>query len=338
MNQYEFDKLLEKYLSGEATPQEEDLVRNWSDQMLAGSSSGNILPEEKETIKKRIWKRLRTNSMVSEPFINRAHWVRIGMAASVTMALIGVLYVYDASSFFGRYTSEVAEPRGAIEVTNTSDKPQKVTLKDGSTVVLMQHSSISYPEPFGTENRTVFLKGEAFFQVKKDSSNPFIVQAGELVTQVLGTSFTVKSYEEAETIEVVVATGRVSVYEKREKSLRNRDGLILTPNQKITFDKKSQKITAGLVEKPAIVNPHRSEAGILFFFEDTSLPQVLSTLIKAYGIDILVENDALNTCTITADLNNLSLYTQLDLICKSINATYERRGTTLFIQGVGCKQ
>jgi ferric-dicitrate binding protein FerR (iron transport regulator) len=337
MNQYEFDKLLEKYLAGDTTLEEENLIRQWSDRVLDGNS-GAIPPEEQETIKKRIWKRLRTNVMTSRPFIGWANWAKLGIAASVVAALIGTLYVYNTSSFLSRLSGEVTEARGAVEVINTSDKPQKVILKDGSTVVLKQHSSISYPEPFGIKNRTVFLKGEAFFQVKKDSSNPFIVHAGELVTQVLGTSFTVKSYEACETIEVVVATGSVSVYEKQEKSLRNRNGIILTPNQKITFDKKSQKITAGLVEKPAIAAPLRPEAKKIFVFDETSLAQVLATLKKAYGIDILVENDGLNACRITADLNNLSLYTQLDLICKSINANYERRGTTLFIQGVGCKQ
>lgn len=336
MNQYEFDKLLEKYLSGETTREEENLIRQWSDQVLTGSS-GTIPPEEKKTIKKRIWKRLRAGVTISQPFRSWAYWAKPGIAAAVAMALTGVLYVYYTSPFFSRFTSEVHVPRGAVEVINTSDKPQKVLLKDGSMVVLQQHSSISYPEPFGTKNRTVFLKGEAFFQVKKDST-PFVVQAGALVTQVLGTSFTVTSYEEAETIEVVVATGRVSVYEKKQKSLRNRDGIILTPNQKITFDKKSQKITADLVEKPAVIAPLRTEAKKIFMFAETSLPQVLAALKEAYGIDILVENGTLNACRITADLNNLSLYTQLDLICKSINATYERRGTTLFIQGVGCKQ
>jgi ferric-dicitrate binding protein FerR (iron transport regulator) len=337
MNQYEFNKLLEKYLSGETTPEEEDLIRHWSDQVLAGSSS-TIVPEEQEMIKKRIWKRLRTDVLISKPLIDWTYWAKPGIAASIVIALIGVLYGYMTPSLLSHFTGEVTESRGAIEVINTSDKPQRIILKDGSTVVLKQHSSISYPEPFGTKNRTVFLKGEAFFYVKKDSSNPFVVHAGELVTQVLGTSFTVKSYEESETIEVAVATGRVSVYEKREKSLRNRDGVILIPNQKITFDKKSQKLTPSLVEKPTIVAPLRAQAEKIFVFTETSLSQVLSTLKEAYGIEILVENNALNACRITADLNNLSLYTQLDLICRSINATYERRGTTLFIQGLGCKQ
>jgi ferric-dicitrate binding protein FerR (iron transport regulator) len=336
MNQFEFDKLLEKYLAGQTTPAEEDLVRQWSDQVLAGSST-HLAPAEQETIRKRIWQRLRRRVIAPSTLPQWPHWAKLGIAASVGLALVGMLYAYKATSLFGRLTAASTQPPGAIRVHNTSGKPQRVTLKDGSTVVLAPRSSISYPEHFGNKTRTIFLQGEAFFDVRKDPNKPFIVQAGELMTQVLGTRFTVKSYEEAETIEVVVATGKVSVYENREKSSRHRDGVILTPNQKITFDKKSQKITPGLVETPAVVSAPGRTAKQHFVFVETPLSQVLATLRETYGIDILVENDAMNVCRFTADLNNLSLYTQLDLICKSLNATYERRGTTLFIQGVGCE-
>ncbi|MBD0259492.1 MAG: FecR domain-containing protein, partial [Cytophagales bacterium] len=314
MNQFEFDKLLEKYLAGQTTPAEEDLVRQWSDQVLAASSTP-LAPAEGETIRKRIWQRLRRGVLGSRRLPEWPRWAKLGVAASVGIALVGTLYAYKGAFLFGPLHPERTPPPGAIRVHNTSGKPQRVTLKDGSTVVLAPRSSISYPEHFGDKTRTIFLQGEACFDVRKDPNKPFIVQAGELMTQVLGTRFTVKSYEEAETIEVVVAAGKVSVYGNREKSARHRDGVILTPNQKITFDKKSQKLTPGLVETPAVVPAPGRPAKHDFVFAEVPLSQVLATLKETYGIDILVENDAMNVCRFTADLNNLSLYTQLDLIC-----------------------
>ena len=73
-----------------------------------------------------------------------------------------------------------------------------------------------------------------------------------------------------------------------------------------------------------------------FSFLETPVKDTFSMLEKAYGIDIVIENDSVETCLFTGDLTDLSLFEQLDLICKSVNATYERRGTTLFVRGEGC--
>lgn len=73
-------------------------------------------------------------------------------------------------------------------------------------------------------------------------------------------------------------------------------------------------------------------------FEDASLLQVLSVIQKAYGVEIVVENPSLNDCIFTGDLTGLSLHTQLRFICKSVNASYELRGTTFFIKGDGCNK
>jgi ferric-dicitrate binding protein FerR (iron transport regulator) len=62
-------------------------------------------------------------------------------------------------------------------------------------VQLNPNSTISYPEHFGQKTRTVYLKGEAFFNIKRNPAKPFVVHTGDLVTEVLGTSFTIKSYE-----------------------------------------------------------------------------------------------------------------------------------------------
>ena len=132
-----------------------------------------------------------------------------------------------------------------------------------------------------------------------------------------------------------VTTGRVSVYEDKAspgKSARN--GVILTPNQRVVYEKRTKTLTPGLVENPAAVKPQASPQE--FLFNETPLPLVLDALREAYGVDIVLENEALNRCVFTADLNGLPLYAQLDLLCRSVNATYERRGTSLFVNGEGC--
>ncbi|GAB4037072.1 FecR family protein [Spirosoma jeollabukense] len=337
MNQYDFDKLMEKYLAGQSSPEEETLIREWADNKLAQSNLSLSQPEQ-QAIQKRIWTSIHRDTLSQQSVIIRYGWLRISaVAASILLVIISGLFIWKQQA---AKRSELAvasrreELKGTINVKNTSQKPQKIPLKDGSYIVLKAQSTLSYPEHFGEKTRQVYLQGEAFFDVKKDPARPFIVHTGNLVTQVLGTSFTVKSYEAAKTIEVLVSRGRVSVYEASEKASQGRNGVILIPNQKITFDKASQKLIPSLVETPSLVQP--PEIRTSFVFDRAPLDQVLTTLRKAYGIEFVVESPSLSRCVFNGDLNDLPLYVQLDLVCKSVNARYERRGTTLFITGEGC--
>jgi type II secretory pathway component HofQ len=80
----------------------------------------------------------------------------------------------------------------------------------------------------------------------------------------------------------------------------------------------------------------RDFSKVQLIFQATPLQSVLSTMSKHYGVEIILTNPKSNDCQITADLNGLPMFTQLDLICKSIAATYEKRGTVIFITGEGC--
>lgn len=335
MNQHEFNVLLEKYLDGSCSEEEEKLLQTWSDNVVQQSSL-SLPPVEKAEIDKRLWTRIRHSTFANRSMI-RPLWPQMAMAAAVVLLLgLGWYFVrFDTSA--GKSTNLVAaHPKSVVRIENTSDKPQQVTLEDGSVVVLKQASSLSYPEHFGSKTRSVILEGEAFFEVKRNPNKPFVVHTGELVTEVLGTSFTIESYEHTPFIEVRVATGRVSVYENQAKGTApTRNGVILTPNQRAVFDKSTRQLSSGLVENPVVVHPPATTQS--FVFDDTPLPTVLKSLERAFGVEIVLENQALATCVLTADLTELPLYAQLDLICKSVNATYEQRGTVLFVNGEGCR-
>ncbi|TRX49691.1 DUF4974 domain-containing protein [Fulvivirga sp. M361] len=98
-------------------------------------------------------------------------------------------------------------------ITKTSSMGQKLTtvLGDGTSVKLNAGSSISYPNIFADSIRRVVLVGEAFFEVKKDTLRPFQVQSGDVIVQVLGTSFNVKGFAQEKTVSVAVEEGKVRV-------------------------------------------------------------------------------------------------------------------------------
>lgn len=99
-----------------------------------------------------------------------------------------------------------------------------VSLPDGSKVYLHPGSRLLYPETFIGDKRYVMLEGEAYFQVAKDRTKPFIVQSGHLTTTVLGTEFNVKGNE------VTLITGSVRV-----RNLNSRASLTITPGEQASL-------------------------------------------------------------------------------------------------------
>ena len=331
MNQYDFQTTLKKYLAGQQTREEEEFILDHFENNPLEESA--VFENEKEVIGKRIKKKLHASTFGEPLYIRLRPW--LAAAASVLVALSCWYFLSKRNTNDVLSKLDLNANDSVVEIKNTSGKPQRIPLEDGSIVVLKKSSSISFPEHFGKQSRLVYLHGEAFFEIKRNPAKPFIVSTGALMTKVLGTSFNVKSYDESASVEVQVKTGRVSVYEGADDKAINRNGVILTPNQKIVFDKKSKKIALSIVENPLMVIPV-SETEHGFSFTEIPVKNVFSALEKSYGIDIVLENDSTDSCLFTGDLNGLTLFQQLDLICKSANIAYERRGTALFVQGAGC--
>jgi ferric-dicitrate binding protein FerR (iron transport regulator) len=206
---------------------------------------------------------------------------------------------------------------------SAGDKPLALRLKDGSHITLQPHSSLRY----APGKRDVRLEGEAFFDIARDPAHPFLVHYDHLVTQVLGTSFRIKTDREKQQAEVTVVTGKVWVYDEQNK------GIILTPNQKVTYSETDRSFTAGLAGEPVPVSP---SAGLVF--QNAPLPQVLRRLGTLYGIDMTTANTHLDSCLFSGDIGPYDLYTKLGIICQSLHATYTITGTRILIQGKGCGQ
>jgi ferric-dicitrate binding protein FerR (iron transport regulator) len=93
----------------------------------------------------------------------------------------------------------------------TASNTMTVKLPDGSQVILNRDSELSYSASFGDENRTIILKGEAFFDVTPNPDKPFIIQANDAHIEVVGTSFNVLAYDSMHEVEVVVQSGVVKL-------------------------------------------------------------------------------------------------------------------------------
>lgn len=227
------------------------------------------------------------------------------------------------------------------EVINAGSKTQLVVLADGSSVLLQPNSRISYPKEFNRQNRReVYLVGEAFFEVAKNPHKPFFVYADNLITKVLGTSFTVCAYDK-KAVNVTVKTGKVSVFTRSDKERvekqesRQLIGLVLTPNQRVLFNRDEGRLLRSLVESPTLLDMPIQQA--MFEFSGTPINQVFASLENAYGVEIVFDADVMKNCYLTALLDDEPLFEKLNMICRTLDAQYEEMDGKILITSKGCQ-
>lgn len=117
----------------------------------------------------------------------------------------------------------------------------KVQLPDGSYVTLNSGSKLKYANGFGDNSRTVFLEGEAFFDVNKNKAMPFYVNVSGIKIKVLGTTFNVKAYPEEKTVETTLITGSVQIY-KADNETETTPMATLQPSEMAVYEKKSGEL------------------------------------------------------------------------------------------------
>ncbi|GAB3966136.1 FecR family protein [Spirosoma terrae] len=222
------------------------------------------------------------------------------------------------------------------QVNNNTSRVLTVNLPDGSQAFLEPRTQLHYRKAFADTIREVFLVGEAFFEVQKNPDKPFLVHSNAITTKVLGTSFRVKAYQQDQQINVMVKTGRVSVFPVQSNKHLDpeQDGLILTPNQQATFTKADAHFTRTLVAKPAPLLPQAELK--LFSFRNAPLVEILQAIEKAYGVEIIFDEDRLKNCRLTTSLGSENLFEKMDIICEGVGASYKLVDAQIIFDSKGC--
>lgn len=337
MKKKEFDNLLQKFQNGDCTPEEIIFLEGVVSDNINNNSKLTFFKDEKEIQSEegRMWKKL-NDELFNKPqrrhFASQRIFVQLAIAASLMIVASFSIYLYFPE-FFRR--NIISDNRG-METQNNANTNQTLTLPDGSKVVLEKNSSIIVSEDFGKVNRTVLVKGKAFFKVVRNEKKPFLVRMGNLVTEVLGTSFKVGADNQNKSIEVAVISGKVSVYATSKNGISKKlNGVVLTPNLKAIYNTENQTIQESIVETPQLLLPNLQKSD--FIFDEIQFGDLRDRLKLFYGVDIIFVNREIEKCLFTGDLGGLDLYKQLDVACTSISAKYEVRGSTIFVNGKSCK-
>ena len=342
----EYDEFFEKIASGAYDQLIKDQIGNEFDTLDLNEEAGLPPQIAQEIIRNIKISERNTEEILPSVSFYKHRWLRWVAAASVVLVLATGYFFYNKINdplSVSNFPLTIPEDQMLKKVS--ADKVINVVLADGSKVELQPNSTIYYSKEFAAKKREVILEGEAFFKVTKDPSKPFLVYYHNIVTKVLGTSFTIRTLAKTGNLEVAVKTGKVQVFEN-EKFVqvgKTAKAVIITPNQKVIYNTANENFEQTIVENPTPIalvettdEKNSSSKNGNFVYNRHKLMDVFKELSVQYGIEIIPENENFNNCLFTGDLNSQDLFTKLKIICLTVNANYETIGTQIIIKGKGC--
>ena len=297
------NRILAKYIFGEASAEERILVEDWMKVSPANSQEIERLQEtiafvtshyqEDKLNTDKAWKRFSVVSGVSR----RLHLYR-NLCRVADIVLLVIL---------SGVTIWMIRPQKDWVVINASRGKQLVYLPDSTEITLAVNSSIRYDRlAYNKEVRQVEMNGKAFFEVRKNKSCPFIVDMKSTEVEVLGTAFQVDI--EDEDTEVRVERGKVAFSVKDRK-----DKAILTAGMSATYINKENMIRETGQED---TNGLAWVTGVLRF-SNTPLSKVIATLENYYQVDLTQES--ISDKQLTAVFDNQPLTDVLEIINETLD-------------------
>ncbi|MEL7119643.1 MAG: FecR domain-containing protein [Bacteroidota bacterium] len=230
-----------------------------------------------------LWQAIQRNkNKPTTTIIKRLDWKRAtAIAASILLIVTSILLLLKRTNI--NFQPQVV---AWTESTNNQEAPALILLEDGSKVWLKQGSQLRYPKRFSSSLRPIELIGEAFFEVTKDPSRPFVVKTKFITTNVLGTAFNIRAYEMDTLISVALAEGSISV-ETSNSELQERQKMLLKPSEKLEYvlaSRQFRKSTFG-------GNLPYAWKDSIIHFDGASVKEVTSVLMKRYKIQIEIPED-----------------------------------------------
>ncbi len=321
-NEHAFDEILIRYFSNETTEAEAETIENWINaseanrlQFSEWQRVWRLITLEKEVRSIDIdqeWKGFREKAkdddegmVIDMPARNTA--AKWWMAAAVAAALL--LFAGVRMNWFGKTTpaadmAQTEKPAAESQQLtryerNNSGEAKRLSLSDGSEVVLYDSSEIVFLDRFEAGRRRVDLNGKAEFIVAKDSSRPFTVISGDLATTALGTKFLVENRPAHKNIVVQLFEGRVVVRSVDSATKRMSKDVYLRPGQELIYNRSNAtaisrrfrqdkgrpkgKAMENYSDNPSIPSVGK---GNWYMFNNESLASVFEQLESMYNVRI----------------------------------------------------
>ena len=196
-------------------------------------------------------------------------------------------------------------------------------LSDGTQVWLNSESELHFPVKFISGKREVFLKGEALFVVKRDSTKPFIVNINNASIEVLGTTFNVNTYADNQCVYTTLVNGSIKFI-----SNKNKQEVILEPGTQCVTDTTTGNTSIQEVD----VNNYIAWKEGRFIFDDMSLELIMCQLQRWYDIDVFYQNQTIKKHKFRGVINkDMSIEKVLDMISEATDIRFSVKNRTITV-------
>ena len=278
------EELMNRYLNGTLSQAEERELLAWVKesednlkvfkQFLADHQFSQSLGDETS----QAWAKLKVK-LASQPerkssrVLQLPRWVRV--------AAIAVIALF-AGFFVNQFLQPDMSALALNEIVVPNGEKAQVRLSDGTVVYLNAGTTFSYPAAFSQKQREVILVGEAFFEVSKDRSKPFIIETPDFDVRVTGTSFNLKTYPEDHENSLTLHSGSVEITQAGKNYQLN-------PGDQYTLNTETQQASVGKgnLAKSRLWN----EGGI--YLENLDLEEIARVLERKFDVELIIAKEEL---------------------------------------------
>jgi ferric-dicitrate binding protein FerR (iron transport regulator) len=302
--------LLEKFLNKKANAEEaarlmalfhqpdaRERLLNFYEEKWEGTTSASANPEVQEQIWMRLQKQIAAADAPAP--VRLSIWKKYSrIAAAILLPLL--------FACLGYYYSENRFYQSTDKMVVCVDKGQKAGLQlpDGTQVWLNSASSLTYDKSYNQKDRVVYLQGEAYFDVGKDKTKPFIVQTGEISVEAIGTGFNVKAYPDDNYITTTLIEGCVRVHDSFSSDT-------LSPNESLVFSRVNRQFAKNILPDAERHTLWRSNQ---LAFEQERLEDIAKVLERMYNVQIKFASENLKNVRFSGKVKNNNLESILQLI------------------------
>ncbi len=202
------------------------------------------------------------------------------------------------------------EPARLCEISTHNGETREVTLPDSSKVLLNAGSVIIFPERFSAAGRTVFLSGEAIFEVTHNQNIPFTVNTSDLAIQVHGTTFNVNAYPESGSTAATLCEGSISATLKE-----SGESILMVPDERLSYDRTTGKATITHVNAAEDTAWKRGD----MCFRSENIHGIVKAIERKYGLNTYITSGKYDNMILTAKfVHGETLDQMLGAICKLV--------------------
>src|SRR5690554_2794768 len=294
--------LLFKFFEGKSSLDEEKKIREW---MEESNSNFNCFMKTRREYDIQILSGSNVIASNKKKLIP-LQWI-VGAAATIIILIIGGIYLFNIENNIKQYNTIIVPAGQRINLI----------LSDNTNLWLNANTEFRYPTEFSKKNRTVYLDGEAYFEVSKDENKPFIVKTSKGDVRVTGTSFNVEAYSKFDNFNTSLFEGGVEIYKEGKRLVS------LKPNEKGVL--KNNKLQISTITDS---DPYLWKDGLIAF-KNKGIEEILLSLEKYFSVQIKINTSNLPKNTYTGKFRESDgIDYALGVLQENAHFTFVRNETT----------